>query len=84
MTRGGVKEPVNTGCVPMPGDPRLAFYVDALRLLEATAVPFLVGGAFAHSRYTGRERDTKDLDVMLRQEDVRSRARRLRERGLSG
>ena len=64
------KGPVNTGCVPVPGDPRLTFFIEALRLLETTAVPFLVGGAFAHSRYTGRERETKDLDIMLRQEDV--------------
>jgi hypothetical protein len=65
-----LKGPVHTGSVPTPGDPRLTFFIDALRLLEATTVPFLVGGAFAHSRYTGRERETKDLDVMLRQEDV--------------
>lgn len=65
-----MKEPVNTGMVPAPGDPRLAFYTDALRLLGAADVPFVVGGAFAHSRYTGRERDTKDLDVMLRRQDV--------------
>ena len=48
----------------------MAFYVDALALLETMDVPFLIGGAFAHSRYTGRDRDTKDLDVMLRREDV--------------
>jgi hypothetical protein len=54
----------------MAGDPLLAFYLDALGLLETTSVPFLIGGAFAHSRYTGRDRDTKDLDVMLRREDV--------------
>ena len=65
-----VMEPVNTGSVPMPGDPRLAFYVDAIRLLETNDVRFLVGGAFAHSRYTGRDRDTKDLDIMLRKRDV--------------
>ena len=65
-----VKGPVNTGVVPQAGDPRLAFYVDALALLETMDVPFLIGGAFAHSRYTGRDRDTKDLDVMLRREDV--------------
>ena len=65
-----MKEPVNTAIVPEPGDPRLAFYTGALALLEAAEVPFLVGGAFAHSRYTGRERETKDLDVMLRREDV--------------
>ena len=64
------KGPVNTGSRPDAGDPALTFYIEALRLLEATAVPFVVGGAFAHSRYTGRERETKDLDIMLRQEDV--------------
>jgi hypothetical protein len=65
-----VKTPVNTGYVPIAGDPLLSFYIDALGLLETTGVPFLIGGAFAHSRYTGRDRDTKDLDVMLRREDV--------------
>jgi hypothetical protein len=64
------KEPVNTGSIPLPGDPRVDFYVEALGLLETTALPFVVGGAFAHSRYTGRDRDTKDVDVMLRGEDV--------------
>ncbi|HZM96965.1 MAG TPA: hypothetical protein VFB92_26270 [Vicinamibacterales bacterium] len=65
-----VTESVNTGRVPMAGDRLLAFYVHALGLLEATGAPFLVGGAFAHSRYTGRDRETKDLDVVLRREDV--------------
>jgi hypothetical protein len=63
-------EAMNTASVPRPGDPLLSFYVESLRLLEATGLPFVVGGAFAHSRYTGRDRDTKDLDVMLRREDV--------------
>jgi hypothetical protein len=63
-------EPMNTGRVPMAGDRLLACYVDALGLLEAIGASFLIGGAFAHSRYTGRDRDTKDLDVMLRREDV--------------
>ena len=65
-----VDMPVNTGTLPAPGDSRLTFYVDALHLLETTDVPYLVGGAFAHSRYTGRDRDTKDLDIMLRRKDV--------------
>ena len=65
-----LKEPVNTGALPEPGDPRLDFYVDALGVLETTALPFVVGGAVAHSRYTGRDRNTKDLDVMVRRDDV--------------
>ena len=63
-------QPVNTASVPTPGDPLLTFYVDSLRLLEDIGLPFVVGGAFAHSRYTGRDRDTKDLDVMIKREDV--------------
>lgn len=65
-----LKEPVNTGTIPEAGDPRLDFYVDALGVLETTALPFVVGGAFAHSRYTGRDRDTKDLDVIVKREDA--------------
>jgi hypothetical protein len=62
--------PMNTASVPMPGDSLSTFYVDSLHLLESTGLPFVVGGAFAHSRYTGRDRDTKDLDVMLKRDDV--------------
>ena len=65
-----LKEPVNTGCIPAPGDPRLDFYTDALGVLETTGLPFVVGGAFAHSRYTGRDRDTKDLDVIVKRQDI--------------
>ncbi len=62
-----VMEPVNTGSVPMPGDPRLAFYVDAIRLLETNDVP-LPGGrglrAFevhrARSRHQGSGHHASD------------------------
>ncbi|HET9492323.1 MAG TPA: nucleotidyltransferase [Methylomirabilota bacterium] len=43
-----------------------AFYVAALRALQTAGVPFVVGGAYALSRYTGIFRDTKDLDVFVR------------------
>jgi hypothetical protein len=66
-----VSAPVNTGHVPEPGDPSATFYVEALGLLDRAGVPFLIGGAFAHSRYTRRDRDTKDLDIVLRREDVK-------------
>jgi hypothetical protein len=42
----------------------------ALRALGDGKVPFLVAGAYAHFEYTGVERDTKDLDVFLRRDDV--------------
>jgi hypothetical protein len=46
-----------------------AFYRRALQLLVAAAVPFLVGGAFAHACFTGIRRSTKDLDLFIRRED---------------
>jgi hypothetical protein len=44
----------------------------ALRTLLAAGVPFLVGGAYAFFEFTGIYRDTKDLDLFLRQRDLAS------------
>ena len=41
-------------------------YREGLTILQASAVPFLVGGAFALESYTGLVRHTKDLDVFVR------------------
>jgi hypothetical protein len=46
-------------------DSLLTFYGDALRRLLDAGVRFLVGGTFAYSRYTGIDRDTKDLDLFV-------------------
>lgn len=54
-------------CVPR-SEP-VAFYVAALTALIEARVPFLVGGAYAVEHYTGIFRDTKDLDVFVRQRD---------------
>ena len=55
-------------------DPRVTavcgLYPEALTRLSESGVPFLIGGAYALERYTGIARDTKDLDVFLRQRDV--------------
>lgn len=45
------------------------FYRDAMALMEAGGLEFLVGGAYAFARYTGIERHTKDFDVFIRRED---------------
>jgi len=37
--------------------------------LKAAGVPFLVGGAFALYPYTGIERNTKDFDIFVKEED---------------
>ena len=52
------------------GDPATSFYVSAMARMKAADIPFLVGGAFAYSRYSGIHRGTKDLDIFLRPEDV--------------
>jgi hypothetical protein len=46
-----------------------AFYSETLKVLNASGIPFLVGGAYALAQYTGIERHTKDLDVFVRRED---------------
>ncbi|MDP9121400.1 MAG: nucleotidyltransferase family protein [Acidobacteriota bacterium] len=47
----------------------LAFYRQAMTLLRAAELPFLVGGAYAFARYTGIVRHTKDFDVFIRERD---------------
>ncbi len=42
----------------------------ALRALAESHVPFLVAGAYAFFEYTGIFRDTKDLDLFLRERDL--------------
>lgn len=54
----------------LDGSPTSQFYKHALELLESAGIPFLVGGAFALQRFTGLARDTKDIDVFVKPEDV--------------
>jgi hypothetical protein len=50
-------------------DPAADFYIDALKKLQDTGIPFLVGGAFAFSHYSHVPRDTKDVDVFVKPDD---------------
>ena len=50
-------------------DPAADFYIDALKKLQDTQIPFLVGGAFAFSHYAHMPRETKDIDVFVKRED---------------
>ena len=59
---------MNTASLPVRS--LATFYQDAFAILEEAHIPFLIGGAFAQSRHTSRDRDTKDLDIILRREDV--------------
>ena len=55
---------------PMQDAQSTEFYTAALDILHEASVEFLVGGAFALRTYTGIERNTKDLDLMMRPRDV--------------
>ena len=47
-----------------------AFYTEGLRLLKESQIPFLLGGTYAVSAYTGICRPTKDIDVFCRGGDL--------------
>lgn len=76
--------PVNADPRPVNGSPTVVtrnysssvcdddtplLYREALASLQAGRVPFLVGGAYALSRYTGIDRVTKDLDLFVAERD---------------
>jgi len=61
---------MNTANLSRPSDPLPLFCLEALDLLEAAGIRFLIGGAFAQSRYTKRYRETKDLDIVIRRDDL--------------
>jgi putative nucleotidyltransferase-like protein len=51
-------------------EPRIySFYCAALKALQQSQVPFLVGGAYALARHTGIVRHTKDFDIFIRPTD---------------
>jgi hypothetical protein len=54
-----------------PARSTVAFYQRVLGALSEGGVPFLVGGGFAFSHYTGIARYTKDLDIFVRPGDAR-------------
>ena len=56
---------------PMLLDPAaVAFYGKAIDVLDGAGIPFLVGGAYAFSEYTGIQRHTKDFDLFLKGSDL--------------
>src|SRR6266850_576676 len=42
-----------------------AIYRTAISVLRSTGVPFMLGGGFALATFTGRWRDTKDIDFYI-------------------
>ena len=51
------------------------FYRAVLRALKQADVEFMIGGTYALARYTGIDRRTKDLDLMIRRGDWSASAR---------
>jgi hypothetical protein len=60
---------METGTARTLRDPAAQFCLSALQLLDDSGLPFLVGGAFAFAHYSRIPRDTKDLDIFVRQAD---------------
>ncbi|MGN6553155.1 MAG: nucleotidyltransferase [Verrucomicrobiota bacterium] len=44
-------------------------YRAAMNAVRAAGIPFMLGGGFSMAIYTGRWRNTKDIDLYIRQED---------------
>jgi hypothetical protein len=61
---------------------RPAFYRQVLTSLTAARVPFLIGGAYALCHHVGIDRGTKDLDLLICEEDWPAVAQILRRRGI--
>lgn len=56
-------------CPEEPPSETRNFYLRSLALLDQANIPFLIGGGYAMSHYTGIIRHTKDLDVFCRPAD---------------
>ncbi|MDP8993800.1 MAG: nucleotidyltransferase family protein [Pseudomonadota bacterium] len=52
-----------------PPEEAIDFYVEGLKLLKDSGIPFLLSGTYALSCYTGIVRPTKDLDVFCKVSD---------------
>ena len=72
---------MQTCSTPSADSPAGVFYLDVLTRLAADGVPFLIGGAFALSRYSSIHRDTKDLDVFVKPDDTPRALALMREAG---
>ncbi len=49
-----------------------SYYGKSIATLKRQKIPFLLGGAYALRHYTGIYRDTKDMDIFIREEDCHS------------
>src|SRR5262249_12228082 len=70
-TRSHPEDSMETSTARAVNDPAAEFYIDAVRKLQDTGIPFLVGGAFAFSHFSHVPRETKDFDVFVKPDDCR-------------
>jgi hypothetical protein len=70
MTTADARTQTDPGDEPARADAPARFYRDGVEVLQAAGIPFLVGGGYALSHYTGVARQTKDLDVFVRPADA--------------
>ncbi|HEY8551085.1 MAG TPA: nucleotidyltransferase [Vicinamibacterales bacterium] len=64
------------------GDPQDAVCALALRRLNRLQLPYLVGGTFAMTRYTGIQRGTKDVDLFVHRRNLDALLQALTDMGL--
>lgn len=57
------------------------FYHKLLKLLNQKKIPYMVGGTFAFTQYTGIERPTGDIDLMLPSENYPETLKQLADAG---
>ncbi len=59
----------------------LSAYYDAVKTIDKTKIPFLIGGNYAFSHYTGIVRQTKDFDIFVRPQDCQNVLQALSDAG---
>ncbi len=64
-------------------DEEWAGYAAALQIVRKSKVEFLLGGAFGLAVYTGRWRDTKDLDLLIQPRDREAIVQTLTDAGFT-
>lgn len=65
MEENAKAERVNPTWGTIIPDDQWTVYLEAIRLIRKVGVPFVLGGAFGLAAYTGRWRNTKDLDFFV-------------------
>jgi hypothetical protein len=78
----GPKQPLQFRWAEAISKTEWAVYRSAIKALRAAEIPFLLGGGFALATFTGRWRDTKDIDFYILPEHRKAVTRALASVGL--